>query len=363
MFATPPGGTMAMRITSTAAPIMASTLLVGWVCLAAGVNGQQSSAGLPGRLGEYVKQHVDLTPENHKQLLQGEPVTRLLPGDASKEVAIFGAVWINAPISTYLARVRNIEQLERGPSFLVTKKIGNPPRLEDFAQLTLPPEDVRDLKSCKVGDCELKLGEDALHRFQNEVDWSKPLPQATSQVETLFRKLALEYVVRYQKAGDKALATYRDMSRPTFVAQEFKTMIDRMPLLTDHLPQLKTYLLTYPQASLPGAESFLYWQSAKFGLKPTIRINHVVMIERPDGAVVATKMLYANHYFWTAIELRVLVPDPARGKGFWFASVSQSRSDGLDGYLGPIIRARVRDEALKGMEAALKAGKASLEKS
>jgi hypothetical protein len=343
--------------------MMASALLVGWMWSTVHLTGLQTSSGLPGRLGEYVAQHVNLTPDESRRLLQGEPVTKLLSDDASNEVAIFGAVWINAPISTYVAAVKDIEQLEKGPNFLVTKKISNPPRLEDFAQLTLSPEDVEDLKSCEVGSCGLKLGEHALQRIRKEVDWSKPLPEATSQVQALFRRLSLDYVIRYQNAGNEALAAYRDTSQPTFVAQEFKTMIDRMPLLTSYLPRLKAYLLEFPKASLPGSESFLYWQSAKFGLKPTIRINHVVIAEQPDGAAVATKMLYANHYFWTAIELRLLAPDPARGKGFWFASVSQSRSDGLSGYLGPIIRGKVRDEAQKGMEAALKASKAALEKS
>jgi hypothetical protein len=49
-------------------------------------------------------------------------------------------------------------------------------------------------------------------------------------------------------------------------------------------------------------------------------------------------MLYASHYFWTAIELRVLIPDPARGEGFWFVNVNQSRSDGLNGFKGSVIR-------------------------
>jgi len=39
---------------------------------------------------------------------------------------------------------------------------------------------------------------------------------------------------------------------------------------------------------------------------------------RPGRTVVASKMLYASHYFWTALELRVLLADPARGAGFWF---------------------------------------------
>jgi hypothetical protein len=74
-------------------------------------------------------------------------------------------------------------------------------------------------------------------------------------------------------------------------------------------------------------------------------------------------MLYATHYFWTAIELRVLVPDASRGEGFWFASVSQSRSDGLSGFTGSLIRGKVRGEAEKGMLAVLRTMKARLEKS
>ena len=72
-------------------------------------------------------------------------------------------------------------------------------------------------------------------------------------------------------------------------------------------------------------------------------------------------MLYASHYFWTAIELRVLVPDPARGQGFWFVNVNQSRSDGLGGFTGSMIRGKVRGEAQKGMQAALKGTKTRME--
>ena len=45
-----------------------------------------------------------------------------------------------------------------------------------------------------------------------------------------------------------------------------------------------------------------------FGLKPTIRINHVVIDERPEAVAVASKQIYATHYFWTALELRCSFP-------------------------------------------------------
>jgi hypothetical protein len=320
----------------------------------------QGQPSLPARFDAYVKAHVKLTADEYTQLLAGQPVTQLLATDPAKEVAIFGAVWVNAPMARYLSAVRNIESFEKGGSFLVTKLISNPPRLEDLAQLTLPPDDISDLRTCKVGDCEVKLGETALMRIQRETDWSKP--NATADVERSMRRLAYEYVTAYLEGGNSRLAVYRDADRPTFVAQEFATMVDRMPEMTSYLPDLRGYLLGYPKVTLPNAESFLYWQTAKFGLKPTIRINHFTIANRQSHVVIVSKMLYASHYFWTAIELRVLVPDPGRGEGFWFASVNRSRSDGLSGFAGSIIRGKVQSEAEAGMLAALALTKKRMER-
>ena len=315
---------------------------------------------LPARLDSYITKVVKLSPEQRKQLLDGQPVTKLLDADPSTEVSVFGAVWVNAPISRYIEAVRDIEQFEKGENFRITKKISSPPRIEDFAGLKLPPDDIEELKTCRVGACELKFGAAALDQFRKEVDWSKPT--ATSDAEQLARRMMLSYVNGYLEGGNARLATYRDSDRPTFVGAEFKSMVDRMPSLTEYLPDLKRYLLEYPKATLPKAESFLYWQEAQFGLKPTIRMNHLTIAESATNVAVVSKMLYASHYFWTAVELRVLVPDPARGPGFWFASVNRSRSDGLSGFVGSLIRGKVRGEAEEGMQAALKITKAGMER-
>jgi len=346
-----------MRPTVTAA---ARAVALGGLLWAASSAAGAQPAGLPARLAQYIKTDVKLTPEQETALLAGQPVTRLLETDPAKEVAVFGAVWIKAPMSRYVAAVKDIERFEKGDNFLATKRISSPPRLADFDALNLPEDDVKDLKTCKVGDCEVKLGEEALTRIQREIDWSKPT--ASADVNRSIRKLALEYVNGYLEGGNARLAQYRDGARPTFVAQEFAAMVDRMPALTEFLPDLRKYLLEYPKASLPNAESFLYWQDAKFGLKPTIRINHLAILEEPTHVDVVSKMLYASHYFWTAIELRVLIPDAARGEGFWFATVNRSRSDGLGGFIGSMIRGKVRSGTEKGMQAALTALKTKLEK-
>jgi hypothetical protein len=340
------------------APLSRVGLALVIAVLAAPIARSQGAA-LPAALDSYVTKYLQLTAAERSRLLAGQPVTRIMEADPAREVAVFGAVWVNAPAARYVAAVKDIENFERGPGFRVTKKVSSPPVLDDFAEMDLPDDDVADLQRCRVGACELKLSEGALTRLRQEIDWTRPTARADA--ERLARRLALEYVTGYLEGGNANLAAYRDARRPTFVGQEFQSMIERMPSLTEYLPQVKDYLLNYPKATLPNAHSFIYWQETRFGLKPTIRINHLVVSEQPNGTVIASKMLYASHYFWTALELRVLVPDPSRGRGFWFVTVNRSRSDGLSGFVGTLIRGRVRSEAERGMQSALQFTKSMLE--
>ncbi len=319
----------------------------------------QPAPKLPPRLESYITSVVRPSAEERRELHLGAPVTKLLPGDESREIGVFGAVWIDAPVSRYVEKVNDIEAFERGGKFKVTKRISRPPRLEDFRELHLAAKDVEDLRTCRVGHCDVKLGAEELKRFRQEVDWRSPA--ARDAVNGLMRQLALEYVTGYLDGGNTRLAVYRDKSRPTFVATEFREMVDQMPELTTYMPDVRRHLLEYPKFELPGSVSYLYWQEAQFGLKPTIRFSHVTIHEQPDETVVASKMLYASHYFWTALELRVLVPDPARGAGFWFVTVSRSRADGLSGFVGLFVRGRARRDAERGTLTALMSTKRRLE--
>ncbi len=338
----------------------------GWIAAVvmmamAATTAAQQPAGLPPVLDRYVTDVVRLGASERERLLAGHPVTRLLDADESKEVAVFGAVWIDAPRSAYVARVTDIEAFERGGAFRVTKKISDPPRLEDFDALELPAEDLRALPRCRVGRCDVKLGEAALERFQREVDWNAPNHADTANA--LMRRIAHEYVTNYLAGGNTRLAVYRDSDRPTFVAGEFESMVNAMPAIASYMPDFRRYLLEYPAVNLPGATSFLYWQETTFGLKPTIRISHLTVRESDTETVVGSKMIYASHYFWTGLELRVLLPDPARGEGFWFVTVNRSRSDGLSGFTGFFVRRRVRSEVQNASLASLQMTRSLLEQS
>src|SRR4030095_15139776 len=55
---------------------------------------------------------VDFTPEEIQTLKAGQPVSKLLQSDPDYEVAVAGAVWINAPIKAYVEAMKDIERLE-----------------------------------------------------------------------------------------------------------------------------------------------------------------------------------------------------------------------------------------------------------
>ena len=80
----------------------------------------------------------------------------------------------------------------------------------------------------------------------------------------------------------------------------------------------------------------------------------------PGEVLVVSKMLYANHYFRTGLEVRVLFPDATRG-GFWLVTVTSSRTDGLTGFTGLFVRRRVRSEARDGTATMLTNTKRRLE--
>jgi hypothetical protein len=314
---------------------------------------------LPSALASFLTEEAHATPSEREALLAGHPLVKLLDADPSKEIAVLGAAWVNAPPGLYVEQVKNIEQFERGGAFHVTRRISDPPRADDFSALTISDQDFEELKDCRIGDCVLKLDADGVKALHAEVDWDTPTARADATA--LFRRLALEYVNGYRKGGNANLGVHRDKDRPTFVANEFRSLIERLPRLGAVLPDLTRFLLDYPNATLADSTDFLYWQETQFGLRPTIRISHLVIQQRPKSTVVASKMLYASHYFWTALELRVLLPDPARGPGFWFVTVNRSRSDGLSGFTGLVIRTRVRSEVEDGTRAALTATKTRLE--
>ncbi len=330
--------------------------------LAAGIGLSQTS---PREPHTFLKSYIGFTDADLRTMEQGQVVAKVLETNNKTEVAVFGIVWINGPIDTFVRWQKDIERFEAGDAVQAIKKISNPPELSDFDNLTFPEDDLDALKKCKVGNCPVKIGTEGLTRLQSKVDWSAP--DAHKQANRLIRQMFLEHTQEYMRNGDEALGEYRDKKRPTFLEKEFDGLLENSPYLIRYVPELNRFLDDYPNADLPGAEDFFYWSKVKFGLKPTVRLNHVVVypyeVEGRKTVVIGSKMLYASHYFHTALELKVLVRDSTKpdAKGFYLISLNRSRSDGLTGLFGGIVRSKAQSEAQKGVASALNSAREALE--
>ena len=303
-----------------------------------------------------------------KALDAGHAVVKSLDTPVRRELAHFGVVHIDVPADRFVDRFRDIERFERGPGIPQIGRFGSPPRPEDLASLTLPASDVTALATCRPGDCDVKLSTAAMTRFRNQVNWSSP--NASLQAQELARTLIFELVQAYQAKGNAAFGHYDDRGEPLPVAEEFRALLASAGHLPLPVPELLTYLAEYPRGQPSGAENFFYWSTVDFGLKPTVRVNHVViypLAARPSGVshVIAIKQLYASHYFQTTLELRFLVEDERRADrpGFYLLSLTRSRIDGTGGLTGSLLRSVINRRSRTAVRGYLEHLKRQVERS
>jgi len=278
-----------------------------------------------------------------RTLHAGGAVVRSLDTPVRQELAVLGVVYVGTPVAHFVDRFGDIERFEKGPGIPQIGRFANPPRLEDLASLTLPAKDLTAFASCRPADCHLKLSTATMTRFRNQVDWSSP--NSSLQAHRITREMILELVRGYQANGNSALGQYDDGDEPLFVAEQFRALLSNTKELPVAVPELIAYLNDYPRSRPAGTDDFFYWSVVDFGLKPTLRVNHVIrypLPAKPSGVsyVIAIKQLYATHYFHTALELRFLADDDRRPdrSGFYLLSIIRSRSDGTTGLKGSLLR-------------------------
>jgi len=307
---------------------------------------------------------IGLSAQQRDAVNAGRAVAKVLSWGESSEIYVFGAVHIDGSPAVYLSSARNVSRLAGTEGYKGIGELPPEPTVADLAGLSLDPDDIKALKSCKEGDCDVQLPSAAVQAFHDSVNWSQP--DVASQVNALARSRIVDLIQAYHRGGNEALGVYRDKEHPALIAKQFETMVNRAADVPDVMPDLRQYLLRYPNAELPDADSFFYWEKVDFGMKPTIRVNHGVVYQ-PQGnrgiSAVAIKQLYASHYFHTALDVSVCVADSKSGsRGFYLLTLKGSEQAGLTGVKGSMLRKVVVDKTRSSLEKALAAIKDNIEK-
>jgi hypothetical protein len=311
-----------------------------------------------------LRRHLELTENDVDILRRGQPVTRTFGSGERREVTVGGAIRIEATIEAFLERFRRVEKFRESEMVRQIARFGEPPAEGDLAGLTVDLEDVESLRQCRPGACKVRLPAGVIVRFNREVDWAAADPGP--QVSSLFRSVLWDLLRAYRAGGNASLAVYDDHEDPLYLSKETDELVAASaPLLSD-APEFTEFLARYPAASTPDVESFFYWSKDEFGFKPVISLTHVGIVrpapDRPD-AIIASKQIYANHYFDGSLAITRLLDDPAApGRGFYMLYLNRTRNAKLAGFLGRLSRPMVHSRSRAGVERLLRATKVRLER-
>lgn len=279
---------------------------------------------------------------NDRQLLdRGEGIAQQLPSD-SGDLGVFATVAVSIDGGRLADWIRRIEALKTSRYVHAIKRLSNPPALSDFESLTLAARDLEALRRCRPNDCDIKLSPEEIAEVQTAVRAAGRA--ADDSVQRTFRSLLHARAIRFNERGDASLRPEQQRKVSVFLS--------RAPFLAERMPEFSRYVTEYPQATAPGAESFLYWANEELAGRNVVTLSHVSMIESQNEGVPATlvvsKQIFVTRYVDVGVAMTMLLRGDRAGQNF-LAYTNRTSTDVFDGMLGglirPVAQRRVRNEA------------------
>ncbi len=296
----------------------------------------------------FLTSTFNLTKADYDRLDAGHVVTRTLEASDDREVVTLGVVRIKITPEFYVERFEDIVSFKKNEAVLQIGTFGNPPVVADMAAMTLDDYDVRSLRRCRAGDCGVQLSAGAIAKFQQSIDWR--LPNAHQQAEQLLRKTLVEYVTAYMKAGSSAAIEYADEIDRINPGREWTSLMGPDVPGWKMFPALRQYLVDYPASDLPGTIDRFYWSKEKVGRRTVVSVTHLAIMrasgDTPADYAIASRQIYATHYFDSSLGLTILVRDrQATSPVTYVVYLNRSRVDIFDGLLGAMARHIVSGKA------------------
>jgi hypothetical protein len=284
-----------------------------------------------------------------------ETVVKLGPISDKREVAVIGVVNIRAGAEEFLRSYREGMTRRNNAAILEIGSFAKDPVLSDLQSLTVEAKDIEDLKECVVGNCQIKLSAPMIERFRNEIDWQAS--DYSIHATNLYKQILLDYVRDYRTRGEQALIAYNDKRNEIALAAEQSTL--------DNASSYINNILAEQQSELSLIEDAIVWSKIKFGLKPVIAVNHIKIYRHARDVgpqvIVASRQIYANHYFNASLALTAFVTVPGEAQSSYLVYENRSRADGLEGPFSKIKRSVVEKKAVEGLKTILEHSKTSLD--
>jgi hypothetical protein len=321
-----------------------------------------SRAGAQARwstLDEFLTSGIRLTAQERAALTRGATVARMLPTADTRDIAVFGAVQADVPRAFFIDRQREFPRALRTPSRTRVAVFSDPAATTDVQSFTVTGDDLKELRSCRPGDCNFKLPATEMERVRSTIGAGS---DAGARVAAYARQRMVEYVTEYRSRGNEAMVVYDDRGKVRS-SESLAAMLATRRTCFWLCRRSASILLDYPRSNPPGATQVMFWSRDELPhLRPVQRITHQSIFqppELPQLTIVAAKQIYADHYFEAGLEVLAAVDRASPGaatepSGITLVAIRRYRFDHMPsgGLLN--IRGRVanglRDGVLADLE-------------
>ena len=302
-----------------------------------------------------VLKQLSLTGKEISGVYLGRVVSKTLDTNDKRELAVLGAVIMDVPPETVVDAIRDITKFKSGKEVLGIGKF-SAFEASEMKALALEDSEATALADCEVRDCPFKMPAAWIESLRMEKDGAKR--------EEMLRQLLSAYAKDYSARGAKAVIEYNNKKDPVFPQKEFESILAASPYLQALAPGFSAYLKDYPLNAPSDTEDYIYWSAEKFGFKPVVSLTHVIISRWPSGWLIASRQIFANHYYDASLGLTILMDRPAAGEdpgGCYLIYINRSRVDILGGFLSSIRRAIAIPRIRGGLETHMKGLKERLE--
>ena len=175
-------------------------------------------------LNSFLSQKLGLSQDQIAAIQHGQPFAKNAKPRSPAEIFVIGVIYINAAPESYVKFVSDLSNLRHLPflEFLAIKNFSNPPQLSDLQGFGLDNDDMKALRDCQHGKCEIQLpASTAMDELRKSVNWSAP--NMNEQVNQLLQKLAFSRLQDHQKEGNRIFEpVYNDKGQQVNVGDQFK---------------------------------------------------------------------------------------------------------------------------------------------
>ena len=269
-----------------------------------------------GRSGDYVSAREILTQDygvkerDLARLCDGKIMIGTLPAADKHQMILIGMVKLKATPAQFADYAEEVERLvaTEHVSFLGQIDFSNLQiALQSYPVLL---EDIREVPSCEVGDCDVKLPRSII------LELSQLNPAANrfdQQVAAAIRQWLHKYLSSYRRKGNVALVEYSDKNPPQSLHDGFSKLIAGAHVLAYRAPRLYDYFNGIVNRPPDGVRESFVWSVEDFGMRPLTTVTHSIVHRDLDGDYadlwVGMKLLYASHYLHASLRLMRVIND------------------------------------------------------